>query len=313
VAIEAGEEPERSRLNRLLTTVGRRRRGLPQVPWLLALPGVVALFAFHFVPVGFGAYFAFTNWNGLAPAKWVGLQNFREIVNDATARGALFHTLELALAFVIAANGIGLALALGLNRAVKTRHFLRSVFFAPVAVSPLAIGFLWAWIFAYQGALNQILGDVGLSSLKRAWLGDPSTALWTILVVMVWQFSGLAMILYLAGLQSISQDVYEATLVDGASPWFRFRKVVLPLLAPAITVSATITLIIGMRVFDQIKALTDGGPVGASETLATQIYEQTFSLGRFGYGSAFALLLAALVSAAALAQLALLRRNEARL
>ena len=145
--------------------------------------------------------------------------------------------------FVVLVNAIGLALALGLNRAVKSRHLLRSVFFAPVAVSPLAIGFIWRWIFDYQGALNRVLGEVGLSSLKQAWLGDPSTALWSILAVLVWQFSGLAMVLYLAGLQGISDEVYEATLVDGASGWFRLRKVVLPLLAPAMTVSATMTLI----------------------------------------------------------------------
>jgi raffinose/stachyose/melibiose transport system permease protein len=283
------------------------------VPWLLAVPGLVALFAFHFVPVGFGGYYAFTNWNGLTHASWIGLRNFRDILGDASARGALWHTLELAGCFVVLANGIGLALALGLQRAVKTRHLLRSLFFAPVAISPLAIGFLWSWIFDYSGALNRLLGDVGLSSLRRAWLGDPSTALWTILAVMVWQFSGLAMVLYLAGLQTISDEIYEATLVDGASGWFRFRKVVLPLLGPAITVSATITLVIGMRAFDQILALTQGGPVTATETLATQIYKQTFYLGRFGYGAAFALILTALLAALALAQLALLRKNEQRL
>jgi len=306
------EAPERSRRSALLTALGFRRHNVRPVPWLLALPGLAALIAFHFVPIGFGAYYAFTSWNGLTHAAWVGLRNFRDIAQDATARGALFHTLELAGCFVVAANAIGLALALGLNSALKTRHLLRSLFFAPVAISPVAIGYLWSWIFDYEGALNRLLGDVGLSSLKRVWLGDPSTALWTALVVMVWQFSGLAMVLYLAGLQGISEEIYEATLVDGASPWFRFRKVVLPLLAPAFTVSATITLVIGMRAFDQIKALTDGGPAGATETLATQVYRQ-ISLGRYGYGSAFALLLAGLVATVALLQLALLRRNEERL
>jgi raffinose/stachyose/melibiose transport system permease protein len=283
------------------------------VPWLLALPGVVALMAFHFVPIVFGGYYAFTRWNGLTHATWIGLKNFRDIFADQSARGALWHTLELAGCFVVAVNAIGSTLALALNRAVKTRHLLRSVFFLPVALSPLAIAFIWRWIFDYQGALNRMLGDVGLSSLKRAWLGDPSTALWTILVVMVWQFSGLAMVLYLAGLQGISDEVYEATLVDGASGWLRLRKVVLPLLAPAITVSTTITLIIGLRVFDQVMALTQGGPVDASETLATQIYKQTFYLGRFGYGAAFALILTALIAVLALTQLALLRMNEKRL
>jgi raffinose/stachyose/melibiose transport system permease protein len=290
-----------------------RRRGLKQVPWLLALPGLAALLAFHFVPIGFGGYYAFTNWNGLTHATWIGLRNFRDIFADQSARGALWHTLELAGCFVVAVNAIGLTLALALNRAVKTRHLLRSLFFAPVAVSPLAIAFIWRWIFDYQGALNRVLADVGLESWRRAWLGDPRTALWTILVVMIWQFSGLAMVLYLAGLQGISDEVYEATLVDGASGWLRLRKVVLPLLAPAITVSATITLIHGLRVFDQVMALTQGGPVDASETLATQIYKQTFYVGRFGYGAAFALILTALIAVLALTQLALLRMNEERL
>jgi len=271
------------------------------------------LFAFHFVPIGVGSYFAFTSWNGLSHATWVGTKNFRDIFADQSARAALWHTLELAGCFVVAVNAIGLTLALALNRAVRTRHLLRSLFFAPVAVSPLAIAFLWQWIFDAQGGLNLVLADVGLESWQRAWLGDPRTAIWTILVVMIWQFSGLAMVLYLAGLQGISDDVYEATLVDGASAWFSLRKVVLPLLAPAVTVSATVTLIIGLRVFDQVMALTKGGPVDATETLATQIYKQTFYLGRFGYGAAFALLLTALIAVLALTQLALLRGNEERL
>jgi raffinose/stachyose/melibiose transport system permease protein len=231
----------------------------------------VALLVFHFLPIGFGGYYAFTNWNGARHASWVGLKNFRDIASDPIARGALWHTLELAGCFVVLANGIGLILALALNRALKTRHFLRSLFFAPVAVSPLAVAYIWQWMFDNNGALNRLLGDVGLSSLRRPWLGDPSTALWTVLIVLVWQFSGLAMVLYLAGLQGISEDVYEATLVDGASGLFRLRKVVLPLLAPAMTVSATMTLIIGLRAFDQVLALTGGGPVAASETLATQV------------------------------------------
>jgi raffinose/stachyose/melibiose transport system permease protein len=283
------------------------------VPWLLALPALIALFAFHFVPIGFGAYYAFTDWNGLTHAHWVGLANFRAIARDAEARGALWHTLELAACFVVAVNAIGLALALGLNRAVKTRHLLRSLFFLPVALSPLAISYIWLWIFDYNGALNRVLVDVGLGSLRRTWLFDPRTALWSILVVMIWQYSGLAMVLYLAGLQAIPDDLYEATLVDGAGLRLRLRRVVLPLLAPAITVSVTITLIIGLRVFDQIIALTDGGPVGATETLGTQIYQQTFSLLRFGYGAAFALILTALIAVLALTQLFFLRLNEQRL
>jgi raffinose/stachyose/melibiose transport system permease protein len=283
------------------------------VPWFLALPGVAALLAFHYLPVAFGSYYAFTKWNGLGHATWVGVANFRDIFADPFARGALYHTLELAAGYTVAVNAIGLGLALGLNRAVRTRHLLRSVFFAPVAISGLAVAYIWQWIFTYDGALNLVLGDVGLGSWKRIWLADPRIAIWTILLVMVWQGSGLAMVFYLAGLQAIPDDVYEATLVDGASPWLRFRKVVLPLLAPAITISATLSMIRGMHVFETVMALTGGGPVHATETLATQLYTQTWVLGKFGYGAAFALTLSALIAVMALTQLVLLRRNEARL
>lgn len=283
------------------------------MPWLLAVPALLALLLFHFAPIGVGGYYAFTDWNGLTHARWVGFANFRAIASDATARGVLWHTLELAGGFVALVNALGLVLALALDRTVKTRHLLRALFFAPVALSPVAVAFIWQWIFATQGGLNRVLDAVGLQSLERAWLGDPSTALWTVLVVLVWQFSGLAMVLYLAGLQGVPQEIREASLVDGASTWFRFRKVVLPLIAPAITVSVTITLVVGLRVFDQILALTDGGPVTASETLASQVYKQTFYLGRFGYGAAFALILTALIAVVALALLQMLRLNEQRL
>jgi len=291
-----------------------RRRGLDEVPWLFALPAVVALFAFHFVPIVFGGYYAFTDWDGLSHASWVGLQNFRRIAGDQFARSVLWHTLELATCFVLLVNAIGLALALALNRAVKTRNVLRVIFFAPVALSPLAISFVWQWIFVPQGALNRVLDAAGLSSLQRDWLGDPSTALWMVLVVMVWQFTGLAMVLYLAGLQQIPEEIEEAALVDGASDWLRLRKIVLPLLAPAITVSVTLTFIIGMRVFDQILGLTGGGPaVGQTETLGTQIYEQLFQFGRYGYGAAFSVVLTVIVLGLALLQLIFLRMNERRL
>ncbi|MGZ8696118.1 MAG: carbohydrate ABC transporter permease [Gaiellaceae bacterium] len=298
-----------------LAALRPRRKGPLDVPWLLALPGIAGLALFHFVPIAFGGYYAFTDWDGLTRPTWIGLQNFREILDQRTARAALWNTLELAVCFVIIVNAIGLALALALHRAVKTRHLLRVLFFAPVVLSPLAISYIWRWILEPTGGLDRVLSGVGLESLQplNGWLGDPSTALWSILVVMVWQYSGLTMVLYLAGLQAISDEVYEATLVDGASGWFRLRKVVLPLLAPALTISATITLIIGMRVFDQVRALTEGGPVDATETLANQVYEQTFPLQRWGYGAAFSLIMTFLIAAAALIQLALLRRNEQRL
>jgi raffinose/stachyose/melibiose transport system permease protein len=305
--------PESSRTRRL--AVRRARKGPERrIPWLLLLPAAILAFLIHYVAVGAGAWYAFTDWNGLtAHATWIGLGNFREIFNDAAARGALLHTIELAFAFVVVVNVVGVALALSLNRALKTRNFIRALFFAPVVMSSLAVSYIWQFIFDYRGPLNQLFRFVGLDSWQQAWLGSPRFALWTIFIVLVWQFAGLTMVMYLAGLQGIPEELDEAAAVDGASMLFRFRRVTLPLLAPATTVAVTFTLINGLRVFDQVIALTGGGPVTSSETLATQVYKQTFVNGRFGYGAALALVLTVLIAIVSFVQLAFLRAREARL
>jgi raffinose/stachyose/melibiose transport system permease protein len=190
---------------------------------------------------------------------------------------------------------------------------LRALFFAPVVLSPLAVSFIWQFIFDINGPLNALLGTLGLDSWQRNWVGDPTWALWTIFVVMVWQFVGLTMTLFLAGLQGIPEDLDEAATVDGASAAFRLRRVTLPLLAPAFTISITLLTINGLRVFDQVKGLTGGGPANASETLATQVYAQGFVNGRFGYSAAFGVVLTLLVAVVSLVQLIVLRRREARL
>jgi raffinose/stachyose/melibiose transport system permease protein len=289
----------------------RRGRG---APWLWVVPAVAIVVALRYVATGAGAWYAFTDWDGISQhARFVGLDNFREILRDSASRGALEHTLELALAFVVVSNVLGLALALALNRMVKTRGVLRALFFAPVVMSSLAVSYIWQFIFSYSGPLNGALGGIGLDSLKRGWTGDPTWAIWTIFVVLVWQFVGLTMVMYLAGLQGIPEELDEASAVDGASTRRRFRKITLPLLAPAITVSVTLSTVYGLGVFDQVFALTGGGPVDASETLATQIYKQTFAFGRFGYGTALSLILTVLITVLALAQLAVLRSRERRL
>lgn len=293
--------------------IGRRFR-LRRVPWVWVVPAAVLAVSFHFISVAFGAWYAFTDWDGFGfRANFIGLDNFRHIFEDAKARGALQHTLELGIAFVAVANGVGLMLALALHRTIKSRHFLRVIFFAPVVMSPIAVSFIWQYIFQYNGPLNAFLDAVGLGSWKHSWIGDPNWALWTIFVVLVWQFSGLTMVMYLAGLQSIPDEVEEAAVVDGASPLYRFRRITFPLLAPAFTIALTYTMILGLRVFAQVLAVTDGGPYYASETLATQVYKQTFAFGRFGYGAAFALVLTVIVMTVAITQLLFLRAREKRL
>ncbi|MDO8211049.1 carbohydrate ABC transporter permease [Conexibacter sp. CPCC 206217] len=276
----------------------------------LALPGVFALVAFTLVPVVAGGLYAFTDWGGLGDANWIGLDNFRQIFEDPLTRGALWHTLVFGGALVVLTNAAGLALALGLNRTLKSRNLLRAVFFLPVILSPLAVSYVWKYILDPSGPVNSLFAEVGLESWQHAWLGDPEWALIAVLVVLVWQQSGLAMVIYLAGLQSIPDDLVEASAVDGASSWLRLRRITLPLLRPAFIIASTLTLIFGLRVFDQILGLTGGGPVGATETLATQVWKQSFADGRFGYGAALSIVLTLIIGTLALLQLVALRRQE---
>lgn len=292
----------------------RRRRSTYRVPWWLAVPAVLAMLVFRFIPSLAGGTYAFTDWhgNGLT-AHWTGLANFRGIFSNPTTSQALLHTLLLAGLLVVFANAFGLAIALSLRRKLKTRSLLRALFFLPFALSQLATAYIWQFIFQYNGPLNALLGAVGLQSWQKTWLADPTVAIYTVLVLLVWQYTGLTMIIYLAGLEGISEDLDDAAAMDGASPWFKFRKVTFPLLAPAITISSTLTLIFSLGAFEQVVALTGGGPVNSTETLATQVWKNTFVYGNYGNGAALAVLLAVMVTALALAQIAILRIRENRL
>lgn len=277
---------------------------------LWVLPALIPVALLRYLAVGIGAYYAFTSWNGVSvDAEFVGLANFRQIFSDDVARKALWNTLILSSSAVVLSNIIGMLLALGLNRLLRTRHLLRSMFFAPFAITPLAVSYVWAYIFDYDGLLNRVLGWLGLSSWRHVWTADPDTAIWTILIVLVWQLSGLCMIIYLSGLQGIPDEIIEASELDGAGHFSRFRHVLLPMLNPAITIAVALPTIMTLRVFDQVIALTNGGPAEATETLATQIYRQSFANGNYGYGAAIALMLTVLISVVALMQIFILRRR----
>jgi raffinose/stachyose/melibiose transport system permease protein len=296
---------------RLRAQLPRRRRR--QVPGWWILPGLLVVLALQYAPVIAGSWYALTDFTGIGEATYIGFDNFSRIFDDPVAKDSILHTIELAVVFVVAVNVLGLSFALAIHRALKTRHFIRALLFAPVVLTPLATSYIWGFIFQTEGPLNSILGTVGLDSLQETWLGDPTWALWCICAVFIWQNTGIAVLIYLAGLQGIPEELDEAAMVDGASTWYRIRRVTLPLLAPAMTVNITLALIQGLRAFDQILALTNGGPLNATETLATQVWKQTFVNGRFGYGAALAVVLTVLVAAAAMVQLALLRANERRL
>ncbi|SMH42338.1 carbohydrate ABC transporter membrane protein 1, CUT1 family [Rathayibacter oskolensis] len=274
----------------------RRKKGLLQLGhWWWALPGILMVIAIHYVSTSVGAFFAFTDWTGIGGFDWVGFDNFARIFADPSKIGALLNTLFLAFASVVLSNIAGLGLAIGLNRLLKTRYILRTLFFMPVVLSPLATSYIWKFIFQFDGPLNVVLQGVGLGSMARSWLADPVWAIWAVLIVVVWQNIGFAMVIYAAGLASVPIEIEEAAAIDGANLWTRFLHVTLPSIRPSVAIATTLGLVNGLRIFDQIMALTGGGPAGATATLATEVYKQAFSLGQFGNGAALALILTLII------------------
>ncbi|WP_028647587.1 carbohydrate ABC transporter permease [Nocardiopsis sp. CNT312] len=288
----------------------RDRRGTP-VPWWFVLPALAFFTFVILVPSLQGAWFAFTDWDGLARDRaFVGLEQFREILDDPDARGTVANTLLIALAVTVVQNLIGLLLALGLHSAVKSRNLLRVLFFAPAVITPVVAAYLWRYLYAPRGAINTLLEAVGLEFLQQDWLGDSSLALWSVVVVIIWQFSGMSMVIFLAGLQTVPKELHEAAAVDGAGPFRRFWNVTRPMLAPAITINLMLSIIGGLKLFDQVWVMTGGGPGGATDTLSTVIYRQAFQFNQFAYSTALALVLTGFVIVLSAVQYGYLRREE---
>lgn len=244
-------------------------RGTRTPPWWFALPAMV-LFAFVvLVPSARGVYYAITDWDGLDPNySVIGLENFGAMFDDPDALQAIWHTLLIAVAITIIQNGVGLLLALGVNTMIKSRNVLRVFLFAPAVVTPIVTAYLWRNLLGPNGGVNSLFDALGLQSWRQDWLGDPQLALWSIVGVIVWQFCGYSMVIFLAGLQSIPKDIYEAASIDGTGPIRRFWSVTRPLLAPALTINLMLSIIGGIKLFDQVYALTGGGPGHATDTIS---------------------------------------------
>jgi raffinose/stachyose/melibiose transport system permease protein len=263
--------------------------------WWWCLPAVLLTGVTIYITTASGAFFAFTDWSGIGSFDFIGVSNFIRVFQTPELLGSLVNTLLLAIGFLVFSNIFGLLFALALNRTLKTRYVLRTLIFMPVVLSPVAVSFVWKFIFAYDGPLTQILIGLGLKSLVQDWLASPGLALACVLVVMVWQNIGFVMVTYLAGLATVPPELEEASAIDGATTWRRFRAITLPLIQPSVAIATTLTLIQGLRVFDQVVALTGGGPANATQTLASEIYQQTFTYQQFGFGASMALMLSVLI------------------
>lgn len=293
---------------------GSRRRSptAPRGAVLFFAAPALLLYAFIVLIPGIqGISYAFTNWDGLSTdITFVGFENIVAILEDSAAQNALVNTVVIAIAFTVIQNILGLALAIGLSARIKSAGLLKIVFFAPVVMTPVVVAYLWQFILAEQGPLNSVLRAVGLGGLAQPWLGQTGTALASIVLILVWQFAGYSMVIYLAGLEGVPEELYEAARLDGAGRLRIFWSITLPLLAPAVTVSVMLSLIMSLKMFDQIFVLTGGGPGGSTHTLSTLMYRDAFTYGNLSQGIALGMLLFVLVTFISIIQYRSLRRRE---
>jgi len=282
--------------------------------WFI-LPAFALYSVFVIWPTLSSINLSFTSWDGINPdIRYIGFENFKEMWNSPRVHNALKNTIYLAIALVLLENIVALALAVLVDKVRWFRNLFRSIFYFPVLMSGIIMGFIWMIILNYNfGVVNQLLDAIGLGNLKTDWLGNPDFALLSIILSTVWKAAGYYMIIYLAGLQGIPQELMEAASIDGAGRWKQFRHITFPLLAGATTVCVMLSMIGSLKMFDQIAVMTNGGPGFATETLTYIIYRVAFGEGRQGFGTALALVLFILILLISLVQIKVLRKREVQM
>lgn len=265
---------------------GRLRKVLPA--YVLIAPAIATSIVFLYIPIFFSGYWSFTKYNGLASPKWVGLQNYADLMSDERFQKALLNTVIFVLLGMGIGPILGLMSALLLNQAVRGRGFFRTAYFLPVMTSLVVVATIWKVLLNQHGVVNQILGIFSIPA--HNWLGDPSTALVSVVVTSIWQGFGFETVVFLAALQSIPRDLYDAALVDGANARQRFRHVTLPALRPTIAFVYIIGIIGSFQVYDQIFVMTSGGPINSTRTVVFDLVDRFDSL-KYGEASAVAYVL----------------------
>lgn len=265
-------------------------RGEAIAGWLFAAPWIVGFLLWTLGPMLAAVYFSLTTWDLLGPPVWVGFQNFVDlVVRDASFITSVQVTTEYAVVSVPLHIVLGLALALLLNTRIAGVRFYRTLFYLPAVLSGVAVALLWAWIYSADfGLANYLLSLVGVRGPR--WLQDSQWALASLILMSLWGVGG-GMVIYLAGLQGIPSELYDAAAVDGASGLARFRHVTLPMLTPVLFFQLVIGIIHGLQTFTQPAILTDGGPHDSTLFLLLYLYQNAFRFLKMGYGSAIAWML----------------------
>jgi ABC-type sugar transport system permease subunit len=293
---EAAQDPasrrKQARFGRLLD-VPALHREKAYYGVLFVIPALLIYLVFMIYPFLNTIYLSFTNWNGITPTKeWVGLSNYVRIFQEGAALQSFVNNIVWVIIGTIAPVVLGLFEALLVWSGARASLLFRTLFFLPFVLPLVVVGIVWQWIYhPLFGVLNKVLDGVGLDGLSRGWLADPHTALYAVLIAAIWGATGFCFLILHASLQNVDISTVEAAMIDGAS-WFRRAwSIVIPQIAPQLTMVTAVTLIGGFAVFDIIFVMTGGGPGNASQVLATYTYKTAFQQNEAGYGSALAMLI----------------------
>lgn len=282
----------------------------------LVIPALAVYTFIVIIPAVTNVQLSFTNWNGVSDAyEYIGIRNYVNLFRDPNFYKALLVTLEMSVLIIVIQQALGLALALQLEKNVRANVFFRSLFFIPNLLNTVVVGLLFSYAFSFHfGYVKGFFDMLGLHSIASIdWLGDGDYALYTVALTTVWQYAGLSMLLYISSLMNIPHELYESSLIDGASLWQRFKSITFPLIAPALTINALITLIGCIRLFDLPYVMTNGGPGNATQTIAILLYKDTFMGRNAGRGAADSTVLVVIILAFSLLQNSFLKRREVEL
>ena len=286
----------------------RAARRLDRTYYWMVLPAFVLFFVLHTIPVLQGVFYSLTDSPGYGTWSFVGLSNYTSLFDDPRVVEAYLFTFQFALLTTVLVNVIGLAIALGLNARIRLKNTLRGVFFIPYVLALLVIGYVFSYLFNFSlPAIGQALG---VEALSTSLLADPERAWLGIVVMTVWQGAAFTIIIYLAGLQTVPGELYEAAAIDGASRWRQFWSITMPMIWGFFTINLVLALKNFLQVFDQIIAMTGGGPGTATESIGVLIYRGGFEGGEFGYQLANAVVFMVVIIVFAFVQLRVLRREE---
>ncbi|QYA45254.1 sugar ABC transporter permease [Macrococcoides bohemicum] len=277
--------------------------------WLFLLPVLVALFMVIIIPFIYGIYYSFTNWNGDTSQTpgFVGFQNYVDLLKDDTFINALMFTFKYSIAAIFVINFIGLSLALIVTSKIKSKNLLRTVFFMPNLIGGLILGFIWQFIFTKVFAM---IGEAIGSTALQGWLSDTHTGFWGMVILSTWQMAGYIMIIYIAYLENVPDDLLEAAEIDGANAWQRFKNITFPMVAPAFTVCMFLTLSGAFKIYDQNLSLTNGGPGNSTKMLAMDIVDTAFKMNHMGEAQAKAVVFFLIVTVISLTQVYYNKKRE---